>query len=270
MTPKELLLKVSGEAFTDQRGRTGKIQLEPGLAKEGIAEFERKLGVSSLPAEIRELVEFSRGFRLPEGKIGGPPIESFEFAKGMDLKVDFTAVSKAGYDFGAGEIPCGIVLCQDNCGNSWVVDVNVKTGEWSPVFYWCHDPYVLICQARTLADFLAELFKLYRGQESLLRSIHQEGVFKIREPLPRKASELRGTADPHLKEFVETLPDEFSVFDLRDRVVGSGCDWLKYGFFGDVKRHPSELIFALGGEKRKGFLAGLFGSKPVPGSGGKD
>ena len=116
------------------------VTLLPGLSEREIAQFQEQLP-GPLPEEIRQLLLYSAGFdskpqsiRQRAGSVHFTGHEGFELAEVF-----------------ARSVP----LLPDGCGNFWVVDINPQNGAWGSVFYACHDPAVIVVQARDLMTSLA-------------------------------------------------------------------------------------------------------------------
>ena len=139
MTPFELVQQAEGRKLVNEDGDVDHLKLLPPLGADDLAALETRIPCP-LPAEVRELLAYSRGFE-------NGPVKS----------VDFSGLT----DFGMEEIfPCPIPIAHDGFGNYWVVDLTTGSRAWAPILYVCHDPAVIVFQAASLAEFIEELLKL--------------------------------------------------------------------------------------------------------------
>ena len=227
-TPKELL-----ERFSQSTTVT------PGLLEREIAQFQQQLQ-SPIPDEIRQLLLYSTGFdSKPFGTVRFTGHEGFELAE---------------------VFPRSVPLLPDGCGNCWVVDVNPQDGAWGSVFYACHDPSVIVVQARNLVTFLSQLLDPSKSEpKDAVHYVHEEAVRLIWKDDPWLVSvqDARLDQDGVVSKFAEQLPDNFRVVDLRSMKVGSGFSWEKTGPDADIRRNGTELVFGVE-QKAPGFLSRIF------------
>jgi cell wall assembly regulator SMI1 len=239
--PCAILEHARSEKLASDNGEPLEVKLLPGLDDAEVRALEASLG-TTLPPEIRELVQYARGF---------------EFGPIDDMAFD------GGFSFGMEEIlPRAVPLCPDGFGNYWLVEVQ-KNGRWGPVFFANHDPPVLVVQSAGMGDFLDEVFALGRpSQKSAVDEVHDAASMRIwrEDPWGKPAGDLRDAADASLREFAATLKEDDLVFDLRGEVVGSGFAWGRHGPDAPVKRHGDSLVFAvITPAKKPGFFGRLFG-----------
>ena len=241
MTPKELLERARAETFQDGAGRTGTLELAPGLAEEELATFQGRLP-GPLPADVRALLLFARGFAV------------------LEETVDFTGEIESEF---APAFPCGVPVYTDGFGSFWIVHVGPDTGEWAPVLFSPYDPPVVVVQSETLVDFLQEVFNLLRpGRVSALDRVYQAAfdVWSCAGGL-RRVAEVRDSPDPVVRAFAAGLKDEDYVADLRGTVVGTGFPWGRFGSDTVVRRHGGDLLFAIETPRWRGLLHRLFRSR---------
>jgi hypothetical protein len=138
-----------------------------------------------------------------------------------------------------------------------VIDVGPR-GDWGNVFYVSHDPPVIAYQAPDLASFMADVFLFCTDIESS-GFIAADSELIQQVPLVKAAS-LRGSGDAVIREFASTLEDRDLVADLREKRPGIGFSWQALG--GELRRHPTELLFGLTNPSRGclSILRGLFGA----------
>jgi hypothetical protein len=245
LKPKQILEASLNAPFVDSDGDPSPLELAPGLSEEELREFEGTLP-RSLPEEIRELLRFARGFRV-----------------GAHDDVDFTG----GYAFAYEDaFACCVPIAPDGFGNFWVIDVNVDTGAWGPVFYACHDPPVMAVQAPTLSAFLEQWLESARtdDQPSAIDEVHEEHAHRIWRDHPAliEVSDALASSDEALRQFAQGLGAEFAISDLRKLEVGSGFAWGWAGPEGKVRRAGASLLFAVEkGQPKKssGLVRRLFG-----------
>lgn len=219
------------------------LKIQPGMSASEISAFEAKLP-GKLPPAIRDLLSVSSGFSIGEDE------------------VDFCQYNEWAYSF---LLPHVIVLRSDGSGDSWVIEVNSKNGDWCHVWFECHDPPVLQYQCETLIEFIDGVFDEYRlekaqkGHQSILRcaSTQRHKLWRNHKRFPR-AESLRSTSDEVLASFVNALPDYVLVIDLRNAKSGDGFDWSPLsGGPHRLWRAGNELLFAM--QPKKGLLSRLFG-----------
>jgi len=139
MTPLEIARQACGTNVVDKDGRSTTLQLLPPLSPEEFARLEARIPCP-LPAEVRALLSFSRGFA--NGPFGGADFSGFIYEE----------------RFGAEDIfPCSLPMVRDICGNFWIVDLTGKSTSWAPIFYACHDPPVIVFQSDDLSRFIRRL-----------------------------------------------------------------------------------------------------------------
>jgi len=253
MTPKQVLQRAQTETLTDKKGERVELVVAVGLSADEMAALERKRE-SPFPKEIRELLEYSRGFALRS------KWTSSKFRDG-GLTVELSGQDWTGYPGWAAPAspeagPRGLELISDICGNPWVIDVS-RQGAWGAVFYVSHDPPFIAYQANDLTSLLLELFLLFTGTHA--SQFIDPDVDKAQKIPLTKAAALRKSEDAALREFASTLKDDDLVADLREKKAGTGFAWNALGGDTIVKRHQTALLFGLTRPERKGFLRGMFG-----------
>jgi len=212
-----------------------RVTLMPGLSREEIAEFQKRLP-GPLPDEIRELLGYSAGFHL--ASVGS---------------VHFTGTTDSQF---TKALPFAVTLLADGSGNFWVVDVNSKSGAWGAVFFVSHDPPVIVVQSPELETFLSQV--LDPGQsnpKNALNHVRKVGAMRIWKDDPWLISvrDARTVQDPGVSNFAGQLPENFRLADLRSREVGSGFSWGLAGPNAEVRRDGAELLFGVE-QKAPSFL----------------
>ena len=203
----------------DEDGDPVVLELAPPAGAEEIAALEAELGLP-LPRELHGLLRRTRG-------VAGAPLE-----------LDFTGAAMA---FGGEDLfPAGVPVAADGLGNFWVADVR-PGAELAPVFFACHDPPVVVLEARSLAAFLEDVVALLvPPHASRLRDAHLRGFESA--PIPRDEA-LAG--DPVLAAFAAGLGEDDVVVDLRDAAPGTGFEWGVHGPGTEVRRDGYAPVFAV-------------------------
>jgi cell wall assembly regulator SMI1 len=242
MTPLEAVRNAEKMDLTIEDGVSSPLELMPGLSESEITEFEKTLPCK-LPAEVRELLAYCRGF-------SGSAAEIVDFT-GQDCSFEYTDA-----------FPHGLPIAADGFGNFWVVDLFPSSTTWGPIYYACHDAPVILYQSPSLVHFLSELFKMsVPPRKSLVDDVHEDRLFDVwsKNPGVKSHGECMESGDPTIKSFANELGPTFEVIDLRNAPIGFGLSWGRYGA-NPVARRCGELpIFAY--EKKLGFFAKLFGRK---------
>jgi hypothetical protein len=208
-----------------------------GLSKHEVDSLAARLGVE-IPNEIRELLEFTSG--LVSDRIG---------------QIDFTG------EFGLEEVfPVSVAILGDGCGNFWVVDVDQRTGAWGPVFFACHDPPAIVVQSDSLSGFLMQA--LADRERSALEDVMEVAGQNVsgHAVSALNVEQARQSSDHAIRAFAESLPDSFTIVDLRELKTGSGFSLWKPGHDDEVVRCEGELLWAIRFNRRKTLLKRLFGS----------
>jgi len=230
LTPKETVTHLKAQAAA---GLVAEFAVLPGLPKPEIDGLAARLGVE-IPKEIRDLLEFTSG--LVSDGVG---------------QIDFTG------EFGLEEVfPVSVAILPDGYGNFWVVDVDQRTGTWGPVFFACHDPLAIVVQSDSLSGFLIQALGDREG--SALRHVKEVAGQNAASAL--NVEQARQSSDHAIRAFAESLPDSFTIVDLRELKTGSGFSLWKPGHDDEVIRCEGELLWAIRFNRRKTLLKRLFGS----------
>ncbi|HLP83261.1 MAG TPA: hypothetical protein VK157_02840 [Phycisphaerales bacterium] len=206
-TPLAVLLGAQTERLF-REGTPCKLVLhEP---EDSIAELLVEQGLVDLPTEITELVGRCSGFSIERGE---QTMECMEFTRAWSGPASMLAprcLELADYD-----------------GNAFIAEVNADAAT-SPVWYACHDPEVLVLQARSLAEFLDRVIDFFRPQRRYEHSAYgpdlNQRVWAVHEqpPCGQQVDEARASADEAVAKFAATLPPHAVVFDFRGLHVGEG------------------------------------------------
>ena len=244
MTPLEIARQACGTNVVDKDGRSTTLQLLPPLSPEEFTRLEASIPCP-LPAEVRALLSFSRGFA--NGPFGGADFSGFIYEE----------------RFGAEDIfPCSLPMVRDICGNFWIVDLTGKSTSWAPIFYACHDPPVIVFQSGDLSRFIREFLRAGTAPPgSELDAVHEYLALRIWSENPGLLSHETAvhSPDPELKSFAAILDESFQFIDLRNAKTGDGFSWGRYGPRTVVRRHGESLLFAFQKPERKSLFSRLFG-----------
>lgn len=200
-------------------------ELKPGPSDQRIDELARALPGGQIPADIRELLQFSTGFQIRD--------------------FDEITLDGVGY-FGFEEFfPHSVQLMGDMAGNFWIVDVDSQ-GQWGHVFYVCHDPSVVVLHSTDLAEFLQNIDTYNTDTRgSYLNMVYEKTVYHIwqHDHGLMDTGTARTSSDETLSEFAAGLPDHFVVADLRNKPLGSGFACNTGRGIEDAVRHATELLW---------------------------
>lgn len=132
-----------------------------------------------------------------------------------DGTVDLSGLSISGQwleDFA----PNAVALAADGCGNSWSVDLGPESRTWGPVYYFCHDPPVIVYQFPSAAELLQELHRPPSQSDlgDILRDWSHR-IYRMDALVVAHEEAIRRDRDP--AEFATTLGAGFHYVDLRNR-----------------------------------------------------
>jgi hypothetical protein len=214
---------------------------EPGLDAATIDAVEGRIR-APLPADLRTLLSVCHGIR------------------GLEWEIDFTG--SLGLEM-VEMFPHGMPIVGDHAGNFWVVDCTTAPEAEAAVFFACHDPPVLLWQCRGIATFLRELGRKFVSPErSALDDMHDDGALRVWRTPPVAVSRSAAicASDDTLREFANTLTDEWAIIDLRAATPGSGFAWGRCEYPTGLRRYGEERLFACAfPQRRTGILSRLFG-----------
>lgn len=231
MSALEIIKDAQRKDLTNEDGDPVILEMLPALSDDKIEEFARQLPCP-IPPAVRELLRYCKGFL---GAAAEP--------------VDFTGRSCS---FGMPEIfPHGVPIAADGYGNFWVVDLWPESKDFGPIYFACHDAPVILLQSPSLEHFLIELFKMSSPPHaSLINDVHDDRIFHVwrKNPVAQSYDDCKGSSDPVLQEFAQSVGASYEVADLRNAKIGCGFSWGRYGPDLDIRRCGSLPIFAI---KRK-------------------
>lgn len=229
------------EIGEDKHGNPILGKLLPAASKEELRELAGLIPCT-IPSHVRDLLETTRGIV--------PSLHSVDFT-GLSLK-DLIELEDL--------CPNGLPIAGDEYGNFWVVDLFRSSKDWGPVFYVCHDPPVMVLQAKTFEEFILQLIEKAQGDaNSKIDFVHDQAAHRIYgdNPLVKSFEEASLPGDRVLSGFAASLTKEFEFIDLRKAQVGDGFNWGRYGADTVIKRSGEDCIFAC--KKKPGFWQKLFG-----------
>lgn len=217
MTPLAALKDLLDRTYLDEEGEPFTIELLPPCSDFEIENFAKSLPLP-LPDEIRELLAFARGF------FGGPvDLVAFMGDEGME----------------DGILCHPIWMTPDGMGNYWVVDLTPESKVWGPVYFWCHDPPVLVYQCASLTEYLKAVKRMCQSPESnpiddvsLEATMH---IWKTNPGLIAQADAVK-SSDPVLRSFAETMNANWWICDLRNARPGDGFAWGRPGAGDELDR----------------------------------
>ena len=159
--------------------------------------------------------------------------------------------------------PHTVPIAGDGFGNFWILDLVPGETEWGPVLFACHDAPVIVHQADSLKQFIAQLREFtVSAPQSAINLVHEDYQNNIwrNNPNTIPVSDARAGHDAGMREFAQSLEgDDWYLIDLRHAKIGDGFSWGRYGPRTVVKRHGSARLFAV--QVRKSLWQRLFGKK---------
>jgi hypothetical protein len=224
----EFLKKTEGTVFVNEDGVKDDFKLLPPLSEQELASFSSSLPCP-IPADILELLKFSRGF-------DGTWLEEVLFAD-----------RDGGAQCPEQIFPHGVPLAHDGLGNSWIVDLTKESQSWGPIFYSCHDAPVVVYQTDSLLHFIQEVVR--GGNEPWKNKIDDvwgrfSDLIWDDNPGMLSFSHCIQTEDQDIRAFAESLGETWQFIDLRNPVLGDGFSWARYGPKTAVKRCGAKRVFA--------------------------
>lgn len=245
MRPVAIVQDACSRELTSEDGGQVTLELFPGLSEAEIAAFEAGLPCR-IPADVRELLAFCRGF-------SGGAADFVDFT-GRDCSFEFDAA-----------FPHGLPIAADGLGNFWVVDLTPHSTAWAPIYFACHDAPVILFQSPSIEHFLTELLKCNIPPfTSAVGDVQEDRLYEVwvNNPGVLSHEECVASQEPELVAFAQELGPSFQLIDLRNASIGCGFSWGRYGPDTVVRRFGTAPIFAYQATKRKGLLARLFGRSP--------
>lgn len=211
------------------------LDLTSGLSEADLLEFERAQP-GKLSQDVAELLRHTTGLRTSV-------VNAIDFT-GRSFSFDFRDL-----------VPHGLPIAKTNDGNYWVLDVN-PAGAWGPVFYFSHDPPVMVKQFDSLELFITAVASARRVADeaaSLVYEVWRDICSGV------SAEDARGSKDVLIATFARTLPDNFRIFDLRRKEL-QGFAWGRGRADLDSRRCGTELVFAVEVAKpRQNLITRLLG-----------
>lgn len=109
----------------------------------------------------------------------------------------------------------GAVFAEDGLGNAWIADI--AAGPPTPVYFVCHDPPVIVLEARSFVEFLA-----------IVATWNESGGDAEEDPYLTLVLADAGGLDadeveaPELKTFLNDLGPDWVLYDLSGASPGEG------------------------------------------------
>jgi SMI1 / KNR4 family (SUKH-1) len=210
--------------LVDEDGDDVQLTLRPALTEPELSALRAQYPVP-LPAELVALLSVTRG------------------VDGL-LDLDLTGASHSVEP--AELMPAGLPVAADGFGNFWLLDLTPDTTDVAPVFFLGHDPAVLLYQAPDLATFVDEALRRFEPPHaSLVDDVHDDRLQHVWQRRPGAIAQVDAlsSTDVALRDFAQTLDDAWTLVDLRQRQVGTGVAWGRYGPRTRLARHGWERIF---------------------------
>lgn len=145
--------------------------------------------------------------------------------------------------------PRGICIATDGCGNSWTLDP-----ESGRVYFFCHDPPVVVYQFARVHEFLEQLLRTPR-QSDLGQALElwRHRIWRENpDQLSWAAAVERGG---ELADWARQLGEGWDFVDLSQPQPGAGFSW---GNASQIQRRGN-LVALARPVKKAGFFARLFG-----------
>lgn len=209
------------------------------MTSEELTDYKKQLPNNFLPAEIEELLKFSKGF---------------EFF-GLE-EVRFDSFGHFGFEE---MFPNSIQLTGDGFGNFWILDIDTS-GNWNSVYYVCHDPAVIVKHSENLSQFIEQIDEYgKKGNESTLDIIHEQTVMKI---WTEKVGIMENNEkDYHFENNKIEFPEMYLIADLTDKPIKTGFAWGRSGPNTKIIKPTDKPIWIVEKKVKQGFLSRLFGGK---------
>jgi hypothetical protein len=194
-----------------------------------------------IPADIKELMSLTAG-------LGDTLLADIDFSgriTGMDLNE---------------LLPYGLAIANDGFGNSWSIDLQPSSTDWGPVYFVCHDAPVMLLQSPTLAHFIAEVIRFNEPPyASSIDDVHEDRLFDVWSTNPGTLSQSAALMhpDPTIVHFAQSLSESCEIIDMRNKPIGYGLSWGRYGPKTKLFRYGEKPIFAY--EKRNNLFQRLIG-----------
>ena len=163
----------------------------------------------------------------------------------------------SGFEFEL--FPTAIAIAHNGFGDYWVVDLCRDSTDWGPIYFCSHDPAVIVYQSPSLYHFMEEVIKMFvPPHRSLIDDVHEDLLMNIWRNNPSMITQEQAliSEDADIKEFAQSLNENYLVIDLRHAQIGDGFSWGRYGPKTVNKRFGEKRIFAY--EIRKSFWQRLF------------
>ena len=195
MTLRNLLQSLHLREYLNDDGKSRQLSLlEP---------CPREMQPKQASPELRDALSLARGLRGAEHVVGD---------------VDLSGQSLEGQYLDEFS-PDGISIAEDGCGNSWTLDP-----ESGRVFFFCHDPPVVVYQFPRVHEFLEQLLRT-PGQSDLGKPL-ELWQHRIWGENPNRLSfeQVLAHGGP-LGEWAQELGDSWDYVDLSQAQPGDGFSW---------------------------------------------
>lgn len=216
-------------------------KLLPGLSKKELDALQVMLPCR-LPEHIIELLQLTRGIE--------PSLDA----------IDFSGLSLADVSIRKELFPYGLPVAGDGAGNYWIVDLTPQSTDWGPVFYYSTNPEVIVWQAKTFSEFIAQLISFASFEEgSPIEQVHDKYAARIWAENPNliPPEKTQEPGDSELGLFAQSLKKGYMFVDLRKGKTGDGLSWRRYAEKTELVRYGNVRLFAY--RKMPNVVNRLFG-----------
>ncbi len=225
MTLRNLLESLNLQEYIDDEGETRRLRLLPPCPRE---QQPRQAS-----AELREALSLARGLAGAD-HVSGDVDLSGQSIEGQYLE-EFC--------------PDGIAIAEDGCGNSWTLDP-----ESGRVYFFSHDPPVVVYQFPRLHEFLEQLVRT--PSQSDLGEPLRQWTGRIWQHNPGLLSHSQALqVEGGLADWARELGEDWEFVDLTTVSPGDGFSWGR----AEVMQRRGHWVALAKAKPRKGFLSRLFG-----------
>jgi len=235
----QLINKAKMMDLIDEDSTIYNLEPLPGLNESDLKDLENNLPCE-IPTHIRKLLTECRGI---DGLLDIIEFSGQECASGFEFEL----------------FPTAIAIAHNGFGDYWVVDLCHDSTDWGPIYFCSHDPAVIVYQSPSLYHFMEEVIKMFvPPHRSLIDDVHEDLLMNIWRNNPSMITQEQAliSEDADIKEFAQSLNENYLVIDLRHAQIGDGFSWGRYGPKTVNKRFGEKRIFAY--EICKSFWQRLF------------
>lgn len=220
--------------------------IEKALAETFPAEGERFAPELLPPMTEKQLEAFAAHF---QGTLPNEISELLKHTSGFDFyglgTVRFDRVPGSS---NLGFMPDATLLCEDDAGLKWLVNLDVEQGVWAKVFVVDQKNRLCVVQSENLATFISQLFNAAENSVNWLDHIRSKVLPGLKKQAPIGISMIEAVRhqDHAIRSISLGLPQDAMLFDLRESKAGDGFSWGN----GIIEPTSVSNIFAVLPEKR--------------------